>query len=84
MNRCYIQSDKTSMINIRPNLCRSDENDKSIIVDGNVIKECKYLKLFGMYIDNQLSFQEHSKIISNKSRSTISALIRLVPFVNIN
>ena len=70
------------MIIIRPNLCRADENKRSIIVDGNVIEECKYVKLLGMYIDNQLSFQEHSKIITNKSRSTISALRRLAPFVN--
>ena len=83
MNRFCIQSDKTSLMIIRPNLQRSDENDKSIIVDGNIIKECKYVKLLGMYIDNQLSFQEHCKIISKKSRSTISALRRLAPYVNI-
>ncbi|MED5543587.1 MAG: hypothetical protein VX721_05795 [Thermoproteota archaeon] len=71
------------MMIIRPNLQRSDENNKSIIVEGNIIKECKYVKLLGMYIDNQLSFQEHCKIISKKSRSTISALRRLAPFVNI-
>ena len=83
MNRFCIQSDKTSLMIIRPNLQRSDKNDKSIIVDGNIIKECKYVKLLGMYIDNQLSFQEHCKIISKKSRSTISALRRLAPYVNI-
>ena len=39
--------------------------------------------MLGLYIDNQLTFKEHSKRIKNKTRSVVSAIKRISKFISI-
>ena len=60
------------MVIIRPNLCRADENDRSIIADGNVIEECK-VEIEGF--DYQIQYSSDGKP---------SAVMYITPFMRYN
>ena len=47
------------------------------------IENSKHEKLFGVNIDNKLSFEKHLHIICGKARAKINALRRVAPFMNI-
>ena len=56
------------MIIIRPKRVYKDHIKREIIVDGKVIKEGSNLKMLGLLIDFQLTFENHCNQVISKSR----------------
>ena len=61
--------------------CNRSKNDAvsgdTINIDGNVIKSEPCVKLLGVYLDNELSFNDHVSAICKKAGKQLNVLIRL-------
>ena len=67
------------MIIIRPKRVYKDHIKREIIVDGKVIKEGSNLKMLGLLIDFQLTFENHCNQVISKSRRVQGVIKRLSP-----
>ena len=56
--------------------------DVSINIDGETIKGCKSVKLLGLYIDNNLNFNEHVSKICQKVSLKLHALTRISHYLS--
>ena len=63
----------------------SDPNEEiSINVDGNQIKNSSHEKLLGVTIDNKLSFKTHVSNLCKKASQKLHALARIARYMDIN
>ena len=57
--------------------------DISFSIEGHVIKPTNYVKLLGVYLDDQLTFNQHIKEMTTKCARQVSAIGRLSKMLNV-
>ena len=58
-----------------------EDHDLSIEINGDLIKMSDTVKLFGVTIDSKLRFNEHVKIICQKTNTKVKAFSRVVRYL---
>ena len=72
-----MNGDKCHLINFG-----KGSNDTSLKIDKTIIKPSKEKKLFGISIDNNLSFKGHVQSISKKASQKLHALSRISNYMD--